>query len=149
MTCCGQLRKRRPKTGPAIRMPGRVQHLLIIRCSRSDPSLSSPSPSRDSFSVDNDWHVHAEQSTKWRALTCKIRAVGSRGVLTRSKENGPSGGGRTQAACVGTPGWKGRPRSANRGSCTRVHETKLLTHELFQQPLNTEHPNRDDDPEHG
>ena len=29
------------------------------------------------------WHLHAEQSTKWCALPCKIRAVGSRAVLTR------------------------------------------------------------------
>ena len=30
----------------------------------------------------DDWHVHAEQSTKWRAVACKIRAVGSRDVLS-------------------------------------------------------------------
>jgi hypothetical protein len=29
----------------------------------------------------DDWHLHAEQSTKWRALPCKIRAVCSLGVL--------------------------------------------------------------------
>jgi transposase-like protein len=29
------------------------------------------------------WHLHAEQSTKWRALPRKIRAVSSRGVLMR------------------------------------------------------------------
>jgi hypothetical protein len=30
-----------------------------------------------------DWHLHAEQSTKWRAETCRIRAVCSLGVLMR------------------------------------------------------------------
>jgi hypothetical protein len=30
-----------------------------------------------------DWRLHAEQSTKWRAVACKIRAVCSLGVLMR------------------------------------------------------------------
>src|ERR1700710_515030 len=32
-------------------------------------------------SVASIWHVHAEQSTKWRAVTCKIRAACSPDVL--------------------------------------------------------------------
>jgi hypothetical protein len=30
---------------------------------------------------DLEWHLHAEQSTKCRAKVCRIRAVGSGGVL--------------------------------------------------------------------
>src|SRR5260370_1588946 len=36
---------------------------------------------RHAAALVTDWRLHAEQSTKWRALACKIRAVRSAGVL--------------------------------------------------------------------
>ena len=52
MRCCGQLQKRLLETGLVTKILAKARPSPIIRSSRSDPSLSSPSPLRDSFSVE-------------------------------------------------------------------------------------------------
>src|SRR5260370_41495169 len=43
----------------------------------------------DLSAMVDDWQLHAEQSTKWRAVTCKIRAVGCPSVRVKFSFLGP------------------------------------------------------------
>jgi hypothetical protein len=65
------------------------------------------------------------------------------------KETAPAAGGELRQLVSELPAGRadqGLPAEVLALGCTKPN---CLSHELFQQPLNTEHPNHNDDPEHG